>query len=109
MDDKKEKGFKFTSKNNPRLNTIIIMNDNDEIIEIIESSFTTFCKEHKYPMNAFRKSYIAKGKKIYIDLDNGNLKKMKDTFEYNTFKGWYAIKYIDLSDELIKKVKEFKR
>ena len=103
---KKKNNYVSNFKNDKRVNMIIIIDNNENIFDIIKTSFVKYCNNNKYPMNALRKSYTNRGKKIYTNLDAGNLKRLKDTYEYKKFKGFSAYKYEDLSDVLKEKLED---
>jgi len=104
---KKKNNYVSNFENDKRVNMIIILDNNENVFDIIKTSFVKYCKNNKYPMNALRKSYNDGGKKIYTNLDAGNLKRLKDTYEYKKFKGFSAYKYEDLPKTLKEKLENF--
>ena len=98
--------FKPTVERNPKqMNTIVIVDPNNNITDVINISFIRYCKERNYPMNALRKSYSQNNFKLYENIDNGNKAKLIKLGWYDKFKGYSAYKLEDAKKSQILKQK----
>lgn len=84
----KEYKEKNNGKNHYSTNTIEIYNNKDKLMYISEGSFKDFCKEHKLPIEALKKSFRT-NKRLYQTIKS---KIIANKYGFLNFIGWYAVK-----------------
>lgn len=84
--EKNKNAHKLSGKEHPHTLTIVIFNENDELVYKSDGNFKKFCKKHNLPYTAFVRSYRNNCKRLY-----DNLKMCRVKEENKKFIGWYAV------------------
>lgn len=79
-----------TGENSINAKNIQIYDANDILMFDCYGNFSKICKENKLPQQALYRSYHNFGEKIYQDLDQRSITKLKNKNFYQ-YKGWYAL------------------
>lgn len=104
MTAKRIKLYSVINNNTPKI--VNFYDNNGNLRGTSIGNFARFCKENNYPLNAFRESYLDKGRPIYIN-SGANINRIKQK-GYDKFQGWYALIDNEEQKEEYKNIEQYK-